>query len=56
MKYEIYRLELTGKVKMSTQCYEENDLFKLIAENPNYLIYLDGKDVTKLYKSRKRNN
>lgn len=48
--YEIKRDGIT----MCKQTMEEKDLFKLICSNKNYKIYLDGKDVTNKYKSKKK--
>lgn len=50
MKYEIYRLELEGKIRLCTQQYEDVETFKTIAKNHNYMIYENGKDITERYK------
>ena len=49
MKYQIIREEY-GKHVVLMQCdFEDMEQFKLIAENPQYKILLNGKDVTNKY-------
>ena len=55
MKYEIIRKELRGTIKLCTQTFEDKNLFALIAEDEDYIILLDGKDVTEMYRLNDKN-
>ena len=49
MKYQVVREE-HGSTVILMQCdFEDKEQFKLIAQNPQYRILCNGKDVTKKY-------
>ena len=50
MKYQVVREEY-GKNIILMQCdFEDVSQFKIIASNPQYKIFCNGKDITKKYR------
>lgn len=51
--YKVYQHLLTGYVLVATYVEEDPILYSVV-QNENYKIELDGKDITKLFKKKRR--
>lgn len=54
MMYKIYRKELSGKVCLCSQAFENKEQFKIICKNSDYEIYLDEKNISSKYRPKKK--
>lgn len=52
--YKIYRKELTGKVCLCSQPFEDKEQFKIICKNLDYDIYLDNKNISSKYRQKEK--